>query len=163
MPGHGPVGIGQVAYPSVDILFENQTGSIVYITGPRIRNCSPRFPVPITAVKDTGENAYPLSFLNPASQKYEGHQITLQTNDKALSVMPVTTAMPTEFYEYKTPTIRRFSECQNISLWNMLPWSVRRPMPSKPFVDTPPVSFSHTRQLSTFQNPVMRQDYVGAI
>jgi hypothetical protein len=31
----------------------------------------------------------------------------LQTNDKALSVMAVVTEMPTEFYEYKTPTLRR--------------------------------------------------------
>jgi hypothetical protein len=83
MPGLNPVAIGQVVYPSVEILFENQTSSIVYITSPRMRNCSARFPVPITTVKDTGENAYPLSFLNPASGMYQLHQITLQTNDKA--------------------------------------------------------------------------------
>ena len=103
----GPIGINNIPYPAVDIWFENQTGSIVYITGPRIRNCSTRFPVPTTAVRDIGENVHPLSFLSASDAIFRDHQATLQTSGKAQSVMPVTTRMPQEFYQYNTPRWRR--------------------------------------------------------
>jgi hypothetical protein len=110
MPGSTTVTINNVPYPAVYILFENQTGFILYITGPRIRNCSKLFPVPTTAVRDFGQNVHPLSFAKPIPQGgmiFAGHQVTLQTNGKADSIMGVTTAMPQSFYEYRTPWLRR--------------------------------------------------------
>src|SRR5262249_23304482 len=40
-----PIAVNNMTSPAIDMWFENQTGAIVYITGPRIRNCSTRFPV----------------------------------------------------------------------------------------------------------------------
>jgi hypothetical protein len=99
-----PITIGR-SFPAVGILFENQTGSIVYVTGPRLRNCSKLFLVPTEAVRDIGENAHPLSFWS--GRLFENHQATLQTSAKIETVMAVTTAMPDLFYRYKTPYLRR--------------------------------------------------------
>ena len=63
--------VNGINYPAVPIVFENQTGSIVYITGPRIRNCSGRFPVPTTAVRDVHSNVHPLSFRGAKRHRYK--------------------------------------------------------------------------------------------
>ena len=95
------------SFPAVAILFENQTGSVVYLNGPQIRNCSKRFTIPTEAVRDIGENAHPLSFLNRTTGVFQDHQATLQTSDKAQTVIAVTNQMPESFYRYKTPFLRR--------------------------------------------------------
>jgi hypothetical protein len=78
-----PIALNNTPSPAIDIWFENQTGAIVYITGPRIRNCSTRFPVPARAVRDIGENVHPVSFLTGSSEGiFRDHQVTLQTNGK---------------------------------------------------------------------------------
>jgi hypothetical protein len=89
------------------ILFENQTPSIVYVTGPRLRNWSKLFPVPMIAIRDVGENVHPLSFFNAASGLYQDHQVTLATNGKAESTIAVTSTMQASFYAYNTPWPRR--------------------------------------------------------
>jgi hypothetical protein len=96
-----------VQHPAVDIFFENQTGSVVYVNGPQLRNCSALFPIPKEAVRDIGENSHLLSFLNNVNDIYQDHQVTLQTNAKAQTVISVTTAMPEAFYHYKTSFLRR--------------------------------------------------------
>jgi hypothetical protein len=96
-----------VAHPHVNISFENQTGSIVYVTGPQIRNCSKLFTVPTQAVRDIGENSHPLSFFNDTTKIYEDHQVTLQTGDKRATIMPVDVPMDDTFYRYRPSFIRR--------------------------------------------------------
>jgi hypothetical protein len=94
-------------FPAVTIFFENQTSSVVYVNGPQIRNCTERFQIPTEAVRDIGENAHPLSFLNRNTGIFEDHQTTLQTSGKAETVIAVTTQMPQSFYRYKTSLLRR--------------------------------------------------------
>lgn len=106
-PPHIGVALGGVEHPAVHILFENQTGSIVYVTGPQLRNCSALFPIPTEAVRDIGENSHPLSFLNNSNNVFQDHQVTLQTNGKAQTVISVTAPMPEAFYHYKTSFLRR--------------------------------------------------------
>jgi hypothetical protein len=106
-PRPQPLRIGSTSHPAVDILFENQTASVVYVNGPRIRNCTSLFPVPTIAVRDIGENAHPLSFVNPASGNYEDHQATLQTSGKVFTTMATTTTMSEAFYHHRAPMYRR--------------------------------------------------------
>jgi hypothetical protein len=108
MPAPSPIIMNGVQHPAVNIQFENQTPSILYLTGPRIRNCSKLFPTPATAVRDVGENVHPLSFLDNATGAFKHHQTTLQTNDKAQSTIAVAASLPQSFYLYNTPWLRRF-------------------------------------------------------
>jgi hypothetical protein len=94
-------------YPAVAIFFENQTGSIVYINGPRIKDCSTLVQIPTVAVRDIGENLHPLAFHNGKTGIYEDHQITLQTGSKTQTAIAVTTEMQESFYRYKPSFFRR--------------------------------------------------------
>jgi hypothetical protein len=96
------------AHHSVNISFENQTGAIVYVTGPQIRNCSKLFTVPTEAVRDIGENSHPLSFYNDRTQIYEDHQVTLQTGEKRATIIAVDAPMDDTFYRYRPSLIRRW-------------------------------------------------------
>jgi hypothetical protein len=99
--------MGGASFPAVAILFENQTGSVVYVTGPRIRNCSRRFPIPTQAVRDIGHNWHPLSFWNTTANLFQDHQTTLQTSGKAQTTIAVMDGMPESFYRHETCRLRR--------------------------------------------------------
>jgi len=112
MPAPSPITMNGVQHPAVGIQFENQTPSIVYLTGPRLRNCSKLFPIPATAVRDVGENVHPLSFLNTITGEFDQHQTTLQTSGKAQSTIAVVAPMPQSFYLYNPHWLRRFFRWQ---------------------------------------------------
>jgi hypothetical protein len=78
----GDIKMNSTSFPAVAILFENQTDSVVYVTGPQIRNCSRRFQIPTEAVRDIGENWHPLSFWNATTGLFQDHQTTFQTSGK---------------------------------------------------------------------------------
>lgn len=70
-------------FDAVEFQFLNKTDTIVYITNAKLKKCSKHFPVPREATKDIASSSHELKFLNTDNQKFEEHQITLQTNGMA--------------------------------------------------------------------------------
>jgi hypothetical protein len=102
----GQISIAGQPYAAIDIQFTNHTGSVVYVSGVRVRNCSKSFVVPVEASRDIAENSYHLKFMN-----VEGHFVmreeTLQTSASAKTCMPVSGGMSTAFFTYSSPWYAR--------------------------------------------------------
>lgn len=102
----GTIAIGTSSHSAVDIRFTNHTGSVAYISGVRIKDCSPSFAVPIDAARDVAANSYHLKFISP-SGLFELREVTLQTSTSAQTCMPISAALSTEFYTHKTSWLAR--------------------------------------------------------
>jgi hypothetical protein len=102
----GTITIGASEHSAVDVRFTNHTGSVAYISGVRIKNCSPSFVVPIDAARDVAANSYHLKFIS-SSGMFELREVTLQTNTSAQTCMPISAALSTEFYTHKTSWLAR--------------------------------------------------------
>ncbi len=102
----GEIRIDGNPYPAVAIDFTNHTGSVVYITGVRIKRCSSHFRVPIDASRDIAESSYHLKFMDQSGGFVHREQ-TLQTNQTARTCMPATSQPPESFYTYSAPWWRR--------------------------------------------------------
>lgn len=98
----GGITIGEKPFPAVDIQITNHTGSVVYLSGARVRNCTSAFTVPVDAARDIAGNSYHLKFLNSHGQ-FIDREITLQTNASAKTCMPAADPPPKEFYTYSSP------------------------------------------------------------
>lgn len=95
----GDITIGGRPYKAIDVRFTNHTGSVAYVSGVRIRRCTVAFPVPIEAARDVADNSYHLKFQR-SSGPFDRREITLQTNQSALSCMPTAAPMPEEFFTH---------------------------------------------------------------
>jgi hypothetical protein len=104
----GNIVIGGHPHVAVAIDFTNHTGSVVYITGTRIKECTSQFSVPTDASRDIAEGSYHLSFLDAASGGFDHRELTLQTNESGRTAIAVTAPMPPGFYTYRAPRYRRF-------------------------------------------------------
>jgi hypothetical protein len=102
----GTISIGQVSHAAVDVRMTNHTGSVVYVSGARIRKCSHAFPVPIDAARDVGDDSYHLKFITP-SGAFELRETTLQTGESAQSCMPIAAALPEVFYTHRPSWLAR--------------------------------------------------------
>jgi hypothetical protein len=102
----GTIAIGTTQHSAVDIRFTNHTGSVTYISGARIRNCSSAFRVPIDAARDVAGNSYHLKFISPSGM-FDLREVTLQTTKSAQTCMPIDTEMPAEFYTHRTTWLAR--------------------------------------------------------
>ena|SRR4030066_1274829 len=92
---------------AVTIEFTNHTGSVVYLTSPRLRCCSKLFPVPVDAHRDIAENSYHLKFIDEVGN-FRLREVTLQTNnEKALTCIPVGDTLNPSFYVYTANIFRR--------------------------------------------------------
>jgi hypothetical protein len=83
----GKITIGEQPHHAIDIRFTNHTGSVVYVSGVRIRNRSKRFYVPLDAARDIAGDSYHLKFIDTQGQ-FRLREITLQTNDTAQTCIP---------------------------------------------------------------------------
>lgn len=101
----GQITIDGKAYPAVDIHFTNHTGSVAYIRGVRVRDCTKRFYVPPAAARDIARNSYQLKF-NDGAGHFLLREITLQTNGSAQTCMP-SALMPLEFFQHSLPWYAR--------------------------------------------------------
>ncbi len=106
----GLVNINGVDHDAVDIMFENKTGSIVYLNNVRLRNCSHQFPVTTDSARDIGESSHVLTFPDQMTGKYEKSQIILQTGQKEKTIIAVERAMPDEFFRHEPCLVRRCSK-----------------------------------------------------
>ena len=93
-------------FPALDIDFTNHTGSVVYVTGVRVRGCTSAFPVPEDAARDIAGLGYQLKFLT-REKLYEQREATLHTNASARTCMPVVHPLPQQFFTYARPTAAR--------------------------------------------------------
>lgn len=88
----GTIKINAQSFDAIDIRFTNHTGSVVYISRPRIRNCSKRnYPVPAQAARDIAGNSYHLKF-NDGAGGFTLREVTLQTTATAQTCMPAFSA-----------------------------------------------------------------------
>lgn len=76
-------------YDGVNLKFLNNTGSIVYITNVRPLRCSSLFPVHPDASRDIADRSHELKFFDDLCQKYCRRQITLQTNEEAVTCIAI--------------------------------------------------------------------------
>ncbi len=105
----GGMQVGNAAGPAINITFLNHTGSVVYITSARIKNCSSAFSVPNNhADRDSAENSYHLKFQLNGTGNFEYREITLQTNQSATTSIAVTTQPNDNFFSYVVPWYRRW-------------------------------------------------------
>ena len=98
----GDISIDNRPYKAVAVRFTNHTGSVCYVSGVRVTHCTRAFPVPIEAARDVAGNSYHLKFQQP-SGAFDLREVTLQTGQSAVSVMPALAAMPEEFFTH-TPS-----------------------------------------------------------
>jgi hypothetical protein len=97
-----------VSRPALDIIFFNNTGSVVYLNRPRLRNCSTLFPIPTDVTSDIAENAYSLAFINPQGS-YADRQVTVQTGNQARTGIALNSEMPDSFSRYRVSRLRRLT------------------------------------------------------
>jgi hypothetical protein len=102
----GSISIDSHPHDAVDIRFINHTGSVVYVTGARIRHSTSAFRVPLDASRDIAKNSHHLSF-NNGSNRFELREQTIQTNTEAQTCIAAPGSMPDEFYRYTAPWYRR--------------------------------------------------------
>ena len=102
----GNIQIAGNSHVAVGFDFTNHTGSVVYLAGGRIKNCTKHFSVPTDASRDIAEGSHHLSFMD-TNGGFVHRELTLQTNQSGRTVMAVTAPMTQEFYTYRAPWYRR--------------------------------------------------------
>ena len=102
----GQITFGGKSHRAIDIQFTNHTGSVVYVSGVRIRGCTNAFPVPVEASRDVAENAYHLKFMNDNGQ-FANREVTLQTSAVTKTCMPVTVALSSRFFGHSSSWLYR--------------------------------------------------------
>lgn len=103
----GHISFGGKSYDAVDINFTNHTGSVVYISGARIRSCTRAFPVPVEASRDVAANSYRLKFLD-STGNFTMREVTLQTAEAVRTSMPAASPMPVAFFGYAPLSFARY-------------------------------------------------------
>jgi hypothetical protein len=102
----GNIQIGGKPFSAIDIQFTNHTGAVAYVSGVRVKGCTPDFAVPVEASRDVAENSYHLKFMDDKGQ-FVMREVTLQTSTGAKTCMPAPTTLPTEFFTYSPSWLAR--------------------------------------------------------
>jgi hypothetical protein len=102
----GEIHINGVQHAAVAIDVINHTGAVVYLTGARIKKCSPLFSVPIAAAWDIGGWSHHLSFMDNQGG-FTQREITLQTNQTGRTAIAVNAPLANAFYTYRPAWYRR--------------------------------------------------------
>lgn len=101
------VTINDSNHSAVRVTITNHTGSVAYVTGPRIRQCSDLFKVPIQAAADVGGDFHHLAFFDHSTQRFCLREITLQTNQAAVAAIPVTLPPGESFFRHRSNQLNR--------------------------------------------------------
>jgi len=102
----GDININGNSHAAVAIDVINHTGSVVYLTGGRIKRCSSSFSVPIDASRDIAEGSYHLAFMD-GNGHFSQRERTLQTNETARTAIATTSPLGESFYTFRAPWYRR--------------------------------------------------------
>jgi len=92
---------------AVDLVFLNNTGSVVYLSNVRVNRCTDSFPVSSDVRRDIAQNSHDLSFMDK-NGGYVHPQSTLQTSGTAKTSVAVTQQLSGAFYQHKAPWYRRW-------------------------------------------------------
>src|SRR5260221_10576080 len=98
--GSNPVIAANPSYPAVSIHFQNHTGSVVYISGARIRNYSKNFPVTLVAAKNISTYSFPLQF-NNCNKIFPLNEVKLYTHGLPPTGNPSGACPPPELFGQK--------------------------------------------------------------
>jgi len=102
----GRITIHGKPFDAIDIELINNTNSVVYLSGARIRKCSPAFQVPVDADRDIAENSYQACFMDQNGH-FVTRQTTLQTTERAKTCIAVLPKPDPTFFTYSAPWYRR--------------------------------------------------------
>ena len=102
----GNIKIGGKPHDAVAIDVINHTGSVVYLTGARIKSCSSLFNVPIDASRDIAAGSHHLSFMDEKGD-FVHREFTLQTNQAARTCIAISSPLAEPFYRYRAHWFRR--------------------------------------------------------
>jgi hypothetical protein len=102
----GSISIDSQPHSAIDIQFINHTGSVTYVSGGRIRECTRAFSVPTAAARDIAANSYHLKFMGDDGA-FSMREVTIQTGNVAKTCIAVSTPPTQEFFSYITPWHRR--------------------------------------------------------
>jgi hypothetical protein len=92
-------------FPSVDLIFTNRTGRVVYLSHARLRESKKRFPIPLPAVRDISGGWRELKFEKGGVLSEQ--ECILQTNGRIMTNIAVTTPMDQGFYTHRPGWFRR--------------------------------------------------------
>jgi hypothetical protein len=107
LPIGGQTIINGQHFPSVDLIFTNRTGHVVYLSRARLRECQRRFPIPLTIAKDISGGWREVKFAWKNPQHLNDDECILQTNDRVMTNMPVSQQMDNAFFAYRAGLFRR--------------------------------------------------------
>jgi hypothetical protein len=102
----GQITIAGKPFAAIDIQFTNHTGSVVYVSGARVRGCTKSFPVPVEASRDIAENSYHLKFMDGGGL-FVMREVTLQTSASAKTCMPASSTLSSDFFTYSSSRFTR--------------------------------------------------------
>jgi hypothetical protein len=100
--------INGTPHAGINIAFDNQTGSVVYISNPRLLGVTRHFGVYQLAAHDISDFSYQLQFWNTTTERFELRQIILQTNQHGDTWMPLAAQPDDALLAYRLPLWRRF-------------------------------------------------------
>jgi hypothetical protein len=107
----GEININGNSHAAVAIDAINHTGSVVYLTGGRIKRCSSSFSVHIDASRDIAEGSYHLAFMDENGH-FSQRERTLQTNETARTAIATTSPLEESFYTFRAPWYRRLVQAR---------------------------------------------------
>ena len=102
----GPPGAGQ-PYKAITVAFNNRTGSVVYLTSPRVTVCRKSLPVTPAADMDATTGAHIFAFVDEHGA-LQTHELTVQTDKRVSGAIALSEAAPAEFYTYRASPWRRY-------------------------------------------------------
>jgi|SRR6516162_1182230 hypothetical protein len=120
--------IGVNPYASVDIIFTNNTGFVVFLSYVRIKRFSSLVTVPLdtSGVRDISSNAIDMTFFDPSRKIFHLRQVTLDTGSDAKVSIAVSAQLPNSFYVYTRCRVFAVSlDCENILCWSIRQWLVQ--------------------------------------
>jgi hypothetical protein len=108
LPRGGQTAIGNQQFPSVELIFTNRTGQVVYLSRARLRGYQRRFPIPLAAARDISGGWCELKFVWSKPPFLVDHECILQTNESVMTNIATEKQMDNTFYSYRPGWFRRY-------------------------------------------------------
>jgi hypothetical protein len=103
----GPAGAAP-PYKAITVAFNNRTGSVAYLTSPRVTVRRKSLPVTPAADMDATTGAQIFAFVDDKGV-LQTHELTIQTDGRASGAIALSEDAPAEFYRYTASRWRRYA------------------------------------------------------
>lgn len=107
----GAVSIGTLGalqpYKAITVAFVNRTGSVIYLTSPRVTVRRASLPVTSAADMDATTGAHIFAFVDEDGV-LQTHELTVQTDKRVSGAIALSEDAPAEFYAYTAAPWRRY-------------------------------------------------------